>query len=79
MLKQQLNPGPGQHGGFDPGDRVVAVTTQAGLGQAGSGQAGSGQAGSGQAGSGQAGSGQAGFSNGDTGTVTGPGEGGLLV
>jgi exodeoxyribonuclease V alpha subunit len=53
-LKQQLNPGPGRHGGFDPGDRVVAVTSQAGFGQAG-------------------------FSNGDTGTVTGPGEGGLLV
>ncbi len=48
-LKQQLNPGPGRHGGFDPGDRVVAVASQAG------------------------------FSNGDTGTVTGPGDGGLLV
>jgi exodeoxyribonuclease V alpha subunit len=24
-LKQQLNPGPGAHGGFDPGDRVVAI------------------------------------------------------
>jgi exodeoxyribonuclease V alpha subunit len=58
-LKQQLNPGPGQHRGFDPGDRVVAVSSQAGFGQAEVGQAG--------------------FSNGDTGTVTGPGEGGLLV
>jgi exodeoxyribonuclease V alpha subunit len=48
-LKQQLNPGPGQYAGFDPGDRVVAVASRAG------------------------------FSNGDTGTVTGPGEGGLLV
>jgi exodeoxyribonuclease V alpha subunit len=68
-LKQQLNPGPGRHGGFDPGDRVVAVSSHAGFGQAGFGQAGFGQAGFGQAG----------FSNGDTGTVTGPGEGGLLV
>jgi exodeoxyribonuclease V alpha subunit len=24
-LKAQLNPGPGAHGGFDPGDRVVAI------------------------------------------------------
>ena len=24
-LKQRLNPGPGLHGGFDPGDRVVSV------------------------------------------------------
>jgi exodeoxyribonuclease V alpha subunit len=48
-LKQRLNPGPGQHAGFDPGDRVVAVASHQG------------------------------FSNGDTGTVTGPGEGGLLV
>jgi len=48
-LKQQLNPGPGQHGGFDPGDRVVAVASHPG------------------------------FSNGDTGTVTGPGDGSLLV
>ena len=48
-LKQQLNPGPGEHGGFDPGDRVVAVASHPG------------------------------FSNGDTGTVTGPGDGGLLV
>ncbi|HEY3952635.1 MAG TPA: AAA family ATPase [Streptosporangiaceae bacterium] len=24
-LKQRLNPGPGAHGGFDPGDRVVAI------------------------------------------------------
>ena len=50
-LKQQLNPGPGQHAGFDPGDRVVAVANHPGVG----------------------------FSNGDTGTVTGPGDGGLLV
>lgn len=48
-LKQRLNPGPGRHGGFDPGDRVVAVASHPG------------------------------FSNGDTGTVAGPGEGGLLV
>jgi exodeoxyribonuclease V alpha subunit len=48
-LKQRLNPGPGQHAGFDPGDRVVAVASHPG------------------------------FSNGDTGMVTGPGEGGLLV
>jgi len=48
-LKQRLNPGPGQHAGFDPGDRVVAVASHPG------------------------------FSNGDTGTVTGPAEGGLLV
>jgi exodeoxyribonuclease V alpha subunit len=48
-LKQRLNPGPGGHGGFDPGDRVVAVASHPG------------------------------FSNGDTGTVTGPGDGGLLV
>lgn len=53
-LKQQLNPGPGRHGGFDPGDRVVAVASHPGLSQQG-------------------------FSNGDTGTVTGPGDGGLLV
>ncbi|MCW2693574.1 MAG: putative ATP-dependent exoDNAse [Mycobacterium sp.] len=25
VLKQQLNPGPGKHSGFDPGDRVVAT------------------------------------------------------
>jgi exodeoxyribonuclease V alpha subunit len=50
-LKQRLNPGPGQHAGFDPGDRVVAVASHPGVG----------------------------FSNGDTGTVSGPGEGGLLV
>jgi exodeoxyribonuclease V alpha subunit len=24
-LKERLNPGPGAHGGFDPGDRVVAI------------------------------------------------------
>jgi exodeoxyribonuclease V alpha subunit len=24
-LKNRLNPGPGAHGGFDPGDRVVAI------------------------------------------------------
>jgi exodeoxyribonuclease V alpha subunit len=59
VLKQRLNPGPGEHGGFDPGDRVVAVASQAGFGQAGFGQAG--------------------FSNGDTGTVSGRGDGGLLV
>jgi exodeoxyribonuclease V alpha subunit len=25
VLKQRLNPGPGRHGGLDPGDRVVCV------------------------------------------------------
>jgi exodeoxyribonuclease V alpha subunit len=50
-LKQRLNPGPGEHGGFDPGDRVVAVASHPSVG----------------------------FTNGDTGTVTGPGDGGLLV
>jgi exodeoxyribonuclease V alpha subunit len=48
-LKQRLNPGPGRHGGFDPGDRVVSVAS--GLGVA----------------------------PGELGTVTGPGDGGLLV
>ena len=48
-LKQRLNPGPGRHGGFDPGDRVVSVAP--GLGVAA----------------------------GELGTVTGPGDGGLLV
>jgi exodeoxyribonuclease V alpha subunit len=28
-LKARLNPGPGAHGGFDPGDRVVAVANHA--------------------------------------------------
>jgi exodeoxyribonuclease V alpha subunit len=50
-LKQRLNPGPGQHGGFDPGDRVVAVASHPAEG----------------------------FSNGETGTVTGPGQGGLVI
>jgi exodeoxyribonuclease V alpha subunit len=50
-LKQRLNPGPGRRGGFDPGDRVVAVASHPAVG----------------------------FSNGDTGTVSGPAEGGLLV
>ena len=35
-LKQQLNPGPGGHGGFDPGDRVVAVASHPGLASKGS-------------------------------------------
>jgi exodeoxyribonuclease V alpha subunit len=47
-LKQQLNPGPGRCGGFDPGDRVLSV-------------------------------GQGGLAAGELGTVTGPGDGGLLV
>jgi exodeoxyribonuclease V alpha subunit len=50
-LKGRLNPGPGAHGGFDPGDRVVSVANHA----------------------------DAGFSNGEVGTVVGPGEGGLQV
>jgi exodeoxyribonuclease V alpha subunit len=50
-LKQRLNPGPGRRGGFDPGDRVVAVASHPAEG----------------------------FSNGETGTVTGPGEGGLVI
>ena len=50
-LKQRLNPGPGRHAGFDPGDRVVAVASHPAVG----------------------------FSNGDTGTVSGPGQDGLLV
>jgi exodeoxyribonuclease V alpha subunit len=50
-LKQRLNPGPGRHAGFDPGDRVVAVASHPAEG----------------------------FSNGETGTVTGPGEGGLVI
>ena len=48
-LKQQLNPGPGRLGGFDPGDRVVAVAAGPGM------------------------------IAGDLGTVTGPGDGGLLI
>jgi exodeoxyribonuclease V alpha subunit len=28
-LKERLNPGPGAHGGFDPGDRVVSVANHA--------------------------------------------------
>jgi exodeoxyribonuclease V alpha subunit len=31
-LKERLNPGPGAHGGFDPGDRVVAVANHADAG-----------------------------------------------
>jgi exodeoxyribonuclease V alpha subunit len=31
-LKDRLNPGPGAHGGFDPGDRVVAVANHADAG-----------------------------------------------
>jgi exodeoxyribonuclease V alpha subunit len=27
VLKARLNPGPGAHGGFDPGDRVVAIAS----------------------------------------------------
>jgi exodeoxyribonuclease V alpha subunit len=50
-LKQQLNPGPGSRGGFDPGDRVVSVANHA----------------------------DEGFTNGEVGTVTGPGDGGLLI
>ncbi|MGP7997439.1 MAG: AAA family ATPase [Streptosporangiaceae bacterium] len=50
-LKQRLNPGPGEHAGFDPGDRVVAVANHPAEG----------------------------FSNGETGTVTGPGDGGLVI
>ena len=50
-LKARLNPGPGARGGFDPGDRVVAVANHP----------------------------DQGFANGEVGTVTGPGEGGLLV
>jgi exodeoxyribonuclease V alpha subunit len=50
-LKQRLNPGPGRHGGFDPGDLVVFVAPSAELG----------------------------VTAGEQGTVTGPGDGGLLV
>jgi exodeoxyribonuclease V alpha subunit len=50
-LKQRLNPGPGRHGGFDPGDRVVFLARTAELG----------------------------VTAGELGTVTGPGDGGLLV
>ncbi|HTT54773.1 MAG TPA: AAA family ATPase [Streptosporangiaceae bacterium] len=50
-LKERLNPGPGEHAGFDPGDRVVAVANHPAEG----------------------------FSNGETGTVTGPGDGGLVI
>jgi exodeoxyribonuclease V alpha subunit len=32
VLKEQLNPGPGAHGGFDPGDRVVSVANHADAG-----------------------------------------------
>ena len=31
-LKERLNPGPGAHGGFDPGDRVVSVANHADAG-----------------------------------------------
>jgi exodeoxyribonuclease V alpha subunit len=31
-LKQRLNPGPGRHAGFDPGDRVVPLAASPGLG-----------------------------------------------
>jgi exodeoxyribonuclease V alpha subunit len=31
-LKERLNPGPGAHGGFDPGDRVVSVASHADAG-----------------------------------------------
>jgi exodeoxyribonuclease V alpha subunit len=31
-LKERLNPGPGVHGGFDPGDRVVSVASHADVG-----------------------------------------------
>jgi exodeoxyribonuclease V alpha subunit len=31
-LKERLNPGPGVHGGFDPGDRVVSVANHADAG-----------------------------------------------
>jgi len=50
-LKARLNPGPGARGGFDPGDRVVAVANHP----------------------------DEGFANGEVGTVTGPGDGGLIV
>ncbi len=50
-LKERLNPGPGSRGGFDPGDRVVAVANHL----------------------------DEGFANGEVGTVTGPGDGGLIV
>ena len=50
-LKERLNPGPGSRGGFDPGDRVVAVANHP----------------------------DEGFANGEVGTVTGPGDGGLIV
>jgi exodeoxyribonuclease V alpha subunit len=32
VLKERLNPGPGAHGGFDPGDRVVSVANHADAG-----------------------------------------------
>lgn len=32
ILKERLNPGPGEHGGFDPGDRVVATADHVGAG-----------------------------------------------
>ena len=51
VLKARLNPGPGARGGFDPGDRVVAVANHP----------------------------DEGFANGEVGTVTGPGDGGLTV
>jgi exodeoxyribonuclease V alpha subunit len=50
-LKNRLNPGPGTHGGFDPGDRVVAIANHI----------------------------DEGFANGEVGTVTGPGDDGLIV
>jgi exodeoxyribonuclease V alpha subunit len=31
-LKERLNPGPGTHGGFDPGDRVVSVANHSDAG-----------------------------------------------
>ena len=50
-LKQLLNPGPGRHAGFDPGDLVVFLAPSAELG----------------------------VTAGELGTLTGPGDGGLLV
>ncbi|HEY1917585.1 MAG TPA: AAA family ATPase [Streptosporangiaceae bacterium] len=50
-LKNRLNPGPGTHGGFDPGDRVVAIANHI----------------------------DEGFANGEVGTVTGPGDDGLII
>jgi exodeoxyribonuclease V alpha subunit len=50
-LKARLNPGPGARGGFDPGDRVVAVANHP----------------------------DEGFANGEVGTVTAAGQGGLVI